>query len=144
MPWSWVDTKYSIHQVQHTPSTAYTEYSIHRVPHTPRTASYQDWMSHSQSLSSQRTMLYSILYVPTITSQAMNWVWASIAHASRSTASRFAPSRLTASRLTTFSSIASRSITSKYSSNLDWSWPPSASPNSLGQGLRVRTIMSSY
>ena len=31
-------TKYSIHQVQHTPSTAYTKYSIHRVQHTPRTA----------------------------------------------------------------------------------------------------------
>jgi hypothetical protein len=32
-PWSWVDTKYSIQQVQHTPSTAYTEYSIYRVSH---------------------------------------------------------------------------------------------------------------
>jgi len=29
MPWSWVDTKYSVHRVQHTPSTAYTEYSSH-------------------------------------------------------------------------------------------------------------------
>jgi len=28
----------SLHQVQHTPSTAYTEYSIHRVQHTPSTA----------------------------------------------------------------------------------------------------------
>jgi len=28
----------SIHQVQHTPSTAYTEYSIHQVQHTPSTA----------------------------------------------------------------------------------------------------------
>jgi len=35
MPWSWVDTEYSIHQAQHTPSTAYTEYSIHRVLHPP-------------------------------------------------------------------------------------------------------------
>jgi len=31
-------TEYSIHRVQHTPSTAYTEYSIHRVQHTPSTA----------------------------------------------------------------------------------------------------------
>jgi len=36
MPWSWVDTEYSIHRVQHTPSTAYTEYSIHRVQHPPK------------------------------------------------------------------------------------------------------------
>ena len=38
MPWSGVDTEYSIHRVQHTPSTAYTEYSIHRVQHTLSTA----------------------------------------------------------------------------------------------------------
>jgi len=36
MPWSRVNTKYSIHQVQHTPSTAYTEYYIHRVLHHPK------------------------------------------------------------------------------------------------------------
>jgi len=53
-----------------TANTAYTEYSIHWVLHTPRTASSQDWLSPapSQSLSSQRTLLYSILYIPTITS----------------------------------------------------------------------------
>ena len=39
MPWSRVNTEYSIHLVQHTPSTPYTEYSIHRVQHTPSTAS---------------------------------------------------------------------------------------------------------
>jgi len=33
MPWSRVDTQYSIHQVQHTPCTAYTEYCIHRILH---------------------------------------------------------------------------------------------------------------
>jgi len=38
MSWSWVDAKYSIHRVQHTPSTAYTEYSIHQEQHTPSTA----------------------------------------------------------------------------------------------------------
>jgi hypothetical protein len=32
---STVYTEYSIHQVQHTPSTAYTEYTIHRVQHLP-------------------------------------------------------------------------------------------------------------
>jgi len=36
MPWSRVNTDYSIHRVQHTPSTAYSEYSIHRVLHHPK------------------------------------------------------------------------------------------------------------
>jgi len=59
MPWLWVNTKYSIHQVQytdysihqvqHTPSTAYTEYSIHRVQHTPSTASTHDCVSSLHS-----------------------------------------------------------------------------------------------
>jgi len=61
MPWSRVNTEYSIHRVQHTPSTAYTEYGIHRVLHHPHTAP-------SQSLISRQTMLYSIIYIPTITS----------------------------------------------------------------------------
>jgi len=38
MPSLWVNTKYSIHQVQHTPSAAYTKYIIHQVQHTPSTA----------------------------------------------------------------------------------------------------------
>jgi len=45
MPGSIVNTKYRIHQVQHTPSTAYTEYSIHRVQHTPSTA-YTEYSIH--------------------------------------------------------------------------------------------------
>jgi len=49
MPWSWVDTEYSIPRVQHTPSTAYTEYSIHWVQHTPSTASTQDCLSSLHS-----------------------------------------------------------------------------------------------
>ena len=36
MPWSRVNTEYSIHHVQRTPSTAYTEYCIHRVLHYPK------------------------------------------------------------------------------------------------------------
>jgi len=70
MPWSRVNTKNSLHWIQHTPSTAYTAYCIHRVLHTLRTASSQDPLSPapSQSLISRRTMLYSILHIPTITS----------------------------------------------------------------------------
>jgi len=45
MQWSWVSTEYSIHWVQHTPSTAYTEYSIDRVQHTPSTA-YTEYSIH--------------------------------------------------------------------------------------------------
>jgi len=35
MQWSWVNAKYCIHRVLHTPSTAYTEYYIHGVLHHP-------------------------------------------------------------------------------------------------------------
>jgi len=45
MPWSRVNTEYSIHRVQHTPSTAYTEYRTHRVRHTPSTA-YTEYCIH--------------------------------------------------------------------------------------------------
>jgi len=46
VPRSWVNTEYSIHQVQHTPSTAYTKYSIHQVQHHPRST-----VSRSQAVS---------------------------------------------------------------------------------------------
>jgi len=45
MPWSWVNTEYSIYLAQHTPSTAYTEYNIHRVQYTLSTACTQDCLS---------------------------------------------------------------------------------------------------
>ena len=97
-----------------TPSTAYTEYYIHCV-----LASSHDRLSPapSQSLISRQTMLYSILYISTITSYTMNRVSAPVAP----------PSRTTASRLTA----------PKYYCNLARSWPPSASPNSLDHSLQV-------
>jgi len=56
MPWSRVNTEYSVHRVQHTPSTAYTEYSIHRVKHTLNTA-YTEYSIHrvQHTLSSAYT-----------------------------------------------------------------------------------------
>ena len=36
MPWSRVNTEYSINRVQHTPSKAYTEYCIHNILHHPK------------------------------------------------------------------------------------------------------------
>ena len=53
-------TKYSIHQVQHTLSTAYTEYSIHWVQHTPSTA-YTKYSIHQvQHTPSTAYTKYSI------------------------------------------------------------------------------------
>jgi len=116
---------YSIHQVQHTPSKAYTEYCIHWVKHTLSTA-YTAYCIIPRStvfplpaslLISRQTMVYSILYIPTITSLPMNRVSAPVVP----------PSRTTASRLTA----------SNYSSNVARSWPPIASSNSLDHSLEM-------
>jgi len=62
MPWSRVNTEYSIHRVQHSPSTAYTEYSIHRVQHTPSTA-YTEYSIHRvQHTPSKAYTKYSIYH----------------------------------------------------------------------------------
>jgi len=75
-----VNTEYSIHQVQPTPSTAYTMYSIHQVQHTPSaaytkyswipqlTVSPSQQVSHSSSLICWQPMLRSALYILTIMS----------------------------------------------------------------------------
>ena len=90
MLWSTVNTEYSKHRVQHTPSSAFTEYSMHWVMHTPCNASSEDRLSSapSKSIISQQTMWYSILYICTITSQPMNRVSMPIVPPSRTTASR--------------------------------------------------------
>jgi hypothetical protein len=62
----------------------------------------------------------------------MNWVSPCIAHASQSTVSR-----LTTSRLTSFWSVISRSTSSKYSSDCNWSWHLRDSLSSLDLGLQV-------
>jgi len=135
--------EYSIHQVQHTPSTVSTEYCIPWVLHSPRTTSSQDWLSAalSQSLSTQQTMLYSILYIPTITNELINRVSAPVAPPSRTTASRlsaskysseFAPSWPPSAYLETCAMSASKCM-----SKLARSWPTNVSPNSLDHGLQV-------
>ena len=67
---STVYTEYSTHRIQQEPSTAYIEYILHRVLHTLLTVSFQDRLSPtpSQPLTSRQTLLYSILYNPTIMS----------------------------------------------------------------------------
>jgi len=64
MPWSRVNTEYSIHRIQHTPSTAYTEYCEHCVLHHLMI----DSLPLPTSLSSELTLLYSIPNIPTIRS----------------------------------------------------------------------------
>jgi hypothetical protein len=63
MPWSRVNTEYSLHWAQHTLSTAYAEYSIHQVQHTPSTA-YTKYSIHQvQHTPSTVYTKYSILQV---------------------------------------------------------------------------------
>jgi hypothetical protein len=92
------------------------KYSIHRVLDTPSTTSSQD------RLSSAPRQSFISLCSPYCTQL-----------------STFSRLQVTQSRkfqlplfLPTSRSTASRLITSKSSSNLNWSWPPSASPNWLG------------
>jgi len=58
--WLWVDTECSIHQVQHTLSTASMECSIHRVQHSPNTASTKYSLSQVQHSPSTAFTKYSI------------------------------------------------------------------------------------
>jgi len=53
MPWSWFNTEYSIHRVLYPPSTASSQDSLSPAP--------------SQSLIFWQTIVYSTLYIPTIT-----------------------------------------------------------------------------
>jgi len=116
--WSRVNTEYSIHWVLHTLHTAYTEYCIHRMLHPPKI----DCLTLPASLISPQTMLYSILYIPIITSEPMN----------RVSAPATPPSRTTVSRL----------ITPKYL-YLALLLPPSAFPNSLNHSRQVWAVMAS-
>jgi hypothetical protein len=106
------------HDQELTLCTAYTEYGIYLVLHTPPTASFLDWLSPapSQFLIFWHTMLYWILYIPTITSNAINRVWVP-----------FAPHIQTA-----LSSLSA----SKISANLARSWPPRTFPYSLNHCLQ--------
>jgi len=78
--------------------------------HTPRTASSHNLLPPSQSHIAWQTTVYSIAFTPTFTSYPMNTVSPPVTY----------PSQTTPLRLTII----------QYSSNLAWSWPPSASPNS--------------
>ena len=69
MPWSRVNTKYSIHRVQHTPSSAHTKFSIHRVQYTPSTAYAEygiDWVQHTPSTAHTEYCIHRLLHYPKI------------------------------------------------------------------------------
>ena len=116
------------HDPELTPSTAHTEYSIYWVLLTPRTAASQHRISPtpSQSLISRQTMLYSILYILTITSWPMNRV-----------STPMAPNYcLRIDRLQVL--LPFRSImTFNYISKLARSWSRSASLCSLNDSLQM-------
>jgi len=83
MPSSWVNTKCSIHRVQHTLSAAYTKYSIHREQHTPSTVNpkysiyrvqhipstaYTEysthWVQHTPSTAYTEYSIYQVQHTP--------------------------------------------------------------------------------
>jgi len=57
--WLWVHTKYSIHQLQHTPISTYTNYSIHQLQHTPITVYTKYTTDHAQHKLSRAYTEYS-------------------------------------------------------------------------------------
>jgi len=155
MEWSWVNTEYSIHRVQHTPSTAYSKQSIHQGLHTPSTASSEARLppAPTQSLLSRRTILYSTLYIPMITCYQMNRVSAAspppslaiyrlrIDHLQVLIQSRsMMASKCISEQARWQPPSASLSYTisaSKCISTLAWSWPPRASRGSLSHDRQV-------
>jgi len=80
MPRSWVDTEYSIHRVQYTPSTAYTMYSIHQVQHTPSMAYtkygiHRVW--HTPSMAYTEYGIHRVWHTPSMayTEYGIHRVW---------------------------------------------------------------------
>jgi len=113
----------SWHQVQHTPSTAYTEYSIHRVQHTQSTASTHDCLSSLHSHDYELTPECSFSFQRTSLHDSHGW-------------------ELTNWWIESQHPVHHPSTASKYLSNLALSRPPSESPHWLDYGLQVRTSMA--
>jgi len=139
MPWSRVNTEYSIHRVQHTPSAAYTYYNIQWVMHIPRTASFHDRLSpaRSQSLGRPCTQFSTFPQL-----QVNQWIETQLP-------SRLPPELPPPDWLPPITPpilryyglqvhLQTRSITaSKFISKLAWLRPASASANSLNHGVQV-------
>jgi len=127
MPWSWVNTEYSIHRVQHTLCTAYTVYSIHPVLYPPSTVSPQNCLSyhhsHHYELTAECSFSFRRAFLqdrpPPASSpwEIIGKVTSSYSHCCQWT-NWWIESRHPAGLLSTGS---------KYSSNLARPWPSSAS-----------------
>jgi len=121
MPSSWVNTECSIRRVQHTPSTAYTEYCLSSLH------SLDFELTPECSFSFRRTSLQIDCHQPVLHKSFKGKVTSSHSHGFELT-NRWIESQ----HLARLPSTASRSTTSKYSSNLPRSKPAaSASLNSL-------------
>jgi len=136
-------TKYSIHQVQHTPSTAYTKYSIHQVQHTQDFSS--SIHSHDYELTSEcsfsylRASLHNWLPSTSLPWEVKGKVTLSHSHVCEST-NWWIESQHPARRPSTTSKYLSnlaRSQPPKCISTLARLQPPTASPNSLDHDLGV-------
>jgi len=141
MPWWRVNTKYSIHQVQHTLSTAYTEYGIHQVQHTLSTAS-TTWciIPRSTVSGSQPVSHLAADHVVLNSSHSHNYVLTN-KYSLSSRRTSLPNYRLQIDRPQAL--LQSRSImASKCISKLAQSQLPSESLPSPDYGLHVRTMMA--
>ena len=121
MPWLWVHPEYSIHRVQHTPSTAPTQDCLSS-PHS------DDYTSTPEcSFSFWRSSLHNRL-----PSASSPW-----ALECKVTLSHSNGCKLTNWWIKSLHPAHGSSTTSKYSFNLAPLWPPSVSPNLLDYGLQV-------
>jgi len=127
MAWPWVDTEYSIHRVQHMPSTAFTQdclssFHSHNYQLTPECrVSFRHASLHDRppSASSLRELICKVTLSHSHGCKLTNW-WIESQHRARHP-----------------------STASKYSSNLTRSRPPSVYPNSVDYGLQFHTNTAS-
>jgi len=138
MSWSWVDTKYSIHRVEHGPSTTYTENSIHGVQHTPKIV----WLPFILMITSWPLNVASASSVPPylIETPSARSPWELNC---KVTVSHSHGCELTNRRFVSQHPVRRPSTASRYLSTLARLPPPSASPNSLDYGLQTRSITAS-
>ena len=138
MPWSWVNTEYSIWRVQHTPSPANTEYSIHRTQHPPKIISDPFVLT----IMSRPFNVASSFWCASLQNQLppASWPW--------ELKGKVTLSHSHGCELTNWWIESQHpAVLPSTTPNLARSWPQSVSPNSLHHGLRVhlhtRSIMAS-
>ena len=121
--WSWVDTEYIIHRVQHSPSSTASTYDCSSSLH-----SHEYELTPGCQFSFQRPSLHD--RPPSASSP---WELKDEVALSHSHGCELSNWSIVSQHLT-----CRPPPTSKYMSNLAWSPPPSDSPNSLKYGLHVQ------